>query len=169
MKPKPDTDIFDEYIVFVRQIGGHFELRRFKATEPKMGYKIGGHKYVIRKKKALILKGWLTWTNVRFFQTIIDQYAHHFRTIGWLLYEEPLYATKDWVEPLDRIDASVTDPSPIDILTPDLHRIMAESKLFADAMRRIHLGSAVSWKFLAIMLIIAMGLIFILSAGGYLG
>ena len=89
--------------------------------------------------------------------------------MGLLLYEEPLYETKSWVEPLDRIDASVTDPSPIDILTPDLHRIIAESKLFADAMRRIHFGSAMSWKFMAIVMGVILVVMLVLSSGGYLG
>jgi len=166
---KPETDAFNEYMVIVRQVGGHFELRRFKSALPIKGFKIRGHKYIIRRQKAFILKGWHPWTNVRFFQAIIDQYAHHFRTVGLLLYEEPSYETNDWTEPLDRIDAGVTDPSPTDILTPDMHRIIAESKLFADAMRRIHFGSAMSWKFLALMLVVILVMMFILNAGGYLG
>ena len=162
------TDVFDEYMIIVRQTGGHYELRRFKATRPVKGYKINGHKYVIRKKKAFLLKGWFPWTDVRFFQSIIDLFSHRFRTIGLLLYEEPSYETEDWTEPLDRIESSVTDPSPIDILTPDLHRIIADSKLYSDAMRRIHPGSAISWKFLALMLAVIVVLMVVLNAGGYL-
>lgn len=161
-----DDSVFDEYMIIIRLEGGHYDLRRFKANRPVKGYKINGHKYIIRKKKALVLQGWHPWTNVRFFQTIIDYLSHRFRTIGLLIYEEPDYVTKDWTEPLDRIEASVTDPSPIDILTPDMHRTIADSKLFSDAMRKVPFGSTVSWKLLVILLVAAVALILILNAEG---
>jgi len=157
----------DEYMLIVRQAGGHYEVRRWKAATPIKAFVIGGHKYRVQKEKAFLLKGWYPWTQIRFFQSILDALSHWVNRIGLLVYEEPPYQTDSYVSPLDRIDEIVTSPGPGDILTPDVHRVIAESKIYADAMKKLHFGGGMSWKTGTIVLAAMLFLMLVLYLGGY--
>jgi len=154
-------------MMIIRQAGGHYEVRRWKADTPVKAFIVRGHKYLVQKEKAFLLKGWYPWTRIRFFQSIIDAMSHWFHHIGVLVYDEPSYQTKDYTLPLDRIDESVTDPGPTDILSPDVYRVIGESKIYQDAMKKLHFGGGMSWKTGTIVLAAMLFLMLVLYLGGY--
>ena len=159
--------IYEEYMMIVCQSGGHYELRRWSAKTPVKAFTIQGHKYLIQYEKAFLLKGWYPWTQIRFFQSILDALSHWVHKIGVLVYEEPSYQTDDYTLPLDRINESVTDPGPADILSPDVHKAIAESKIYTEAMKKLHFGGGMSWKTGTIVLAGLLFLMLILYMGGY--
>ncbi len=160
--------IYDEYMAIIMQPGGHYEVRRWKANAPVKSISARGFKYAVYLEKALTLKGWYPWTKIRFFQSILDALSHWVNGIGLLIYDEKADPNDEgYIEPLDRIDESVTDPGPSDILSPDVHRVIGESVLYRDAMRKLSFGSGMSWKTGTIILAAMLFLMLVLYMGGY--
>lgn len=164
-----DDDAFDEYMAVVILPGGHYRIHRWNADKRLISFTMRKHKYAVRREKAALLKGWYPWTQVRFFQTIIDAMSHRFVHIGVLLYEEPKKRIDELIEPLDRINASVAKPQPIDVLTPSLHRTIADSRVWSDRMRKLSFGQTVSLKVLIVVLVAVLALMIILNMGGFFG
>ena len=164
-----DAPAFDEYMAIVILPGGHYRIHRWNADKPLASFIMRRRKYAVRKEKAALLKGWYPWTQVRFFQSIIDTISHRFVRIGVLLYEEPKGLTDEVIEPLDRINASVAKPQPIDVLTPNLHRTIADSRVWSDRMRKLSFGQTVSLKVLIVVLVAVLALMIVLNMGGFFG
>jgi len=160
--------IYDEYMAIIMQDGGHYEIHRWNADKPLIAFKKRGHRYVVRKEKAMTLKGWYPWTQIRFFQSIMDALSHWVNGIGLLIYDESADANAEgYIEPLDRIQDGVKAPGAADILSPYLHRVIGESVLYRDAMKKLSFGGGMSWKTGTILLAAMLFLMLVLYLGGY--
>ena len=168
-----DTSHCDEYMAIIEQTGGHFEVRRWSAKAPVKAIVTNKgtpdeHRFRVQKEKAFLLKGWYPWTRIRFFQSILDALSHWVHSVGLLLYDENREPDEDgYILPLDRINETVTNPNPTDILSPDVHQVIGESKIYTEAMRKLHFGGGMSWKTGTIVLGAMLFLMLILYMGGY--